>query len=117
MASAGGRFITSNLNTSGFGTATDTNTLIDCAQAQGSIPDQYDLGNVLPGNLDLNTLLNDLTLNWQVLNGGLGVRNGDMVVTGVPEPTMLSLAGIGALGLLARRQRRNHIRRHPVIVA
>ena len=59
---------------------------------------------MLPSNLDLQTLLNDLTLNWQVLNGGLGVRNGDMVY-GIPEPTMLGLVGVGAVGLLARRRK------------
>ncbi len=103
LASAAGKFRTTNLNTSGFATATDTNTLLDCAQTAGAIPDGYDLGAVLPVGLTDADLIQDLTLNWQVQSGGVVLKAGDVVV---PEPTTLGLIGVGAMGLLARRRKR-----------
>ncbi len=107
LASLSGKFRTTNLNTSGFATATDTNTLLDCAQTAGAIPDGYDLGAVLPANLSEADLIQDLTLNWQVQSGGVVLKNGDIIV---PEPTTFGLIGIGAMGLLARR-RSTHARK------
>ena len=102
LASLAGKFRTENLNTSGFATATNTNTLLDCGQTAGAIPDGYDLGNVLPLGLTESDVMSDLTLNWQVQSGGVILKAGDVVV---PEPTTLGLIGIGAIGLLARRRK------------
>src|SRR5205823_2142365 len=103
LASASGKFRTANLNTGGFATATDTNTLLDCAQTAGAIPDGYDLGAVLPANLSESDLIQDLTLNWQVQSGGVILKAGDIVgALAVPEPTTLGLIGVGAMCLLAR---------------
>src|SRR4051812_1802087 len=104
LASLAGKFRTANLNTSGFATATNTNTLLDCGQTAGAIPDGYDLGAVLPGGLSEADVIQDLTLNWQVQSGGVVLKNGDMAI--VPEPTTFGLIGIGAIGLLARRRAR-----------
>src|SRR5205807_9279498 len=98
-----GKYRTATLNTSGFATATDTNTLLDCGQTAGAIPDGYDLGAVLPADLTPADLIQDLTLNWQVQSGGVVLKAGDVVV---PEPTTLSLIGVAAIGLLARRRAR-----------
>ncbi len=102
LASLSGKFRTANLNTSGFATATNASTLLDCGQTAGAIPDGYDLGAVLPANLTEADLIQDLTLNWQVQSGGVVLKAGDIVV---PEPTSLSLIGVGAVPLLARRRR------------
>src|SRR4051812_17755627 len=106
LASLAGKFRTTNLNTSGFATATNTTTLLDCGQTAGAIPDGYDLGMVLPTNLTEGDVTQDLTLNWQVQSGGVVLKAGDIVgALSVPEPTTLGLIGIGAIGLLARRRR------------
>src|SRR5260370_3785670 len=105
LLSSAGHFRTDQLKTSGFGTFTNTSTLLDLANATGSIPDGYDLGDILPANLQNADLTQDLTLNWQVQNGGLTLKVGDIVV---PEPTTLGLIGVGATGLLARRRRREN---------
>ncbi len=102
LASLAGKFRTANLNASGFATATDTTTLLDCAQTAGAIPDGYDLGAVLPAGLTDADIISDMTLNWQVQSGGVILKAGDMVV---PEPTTLGLIGVGAIGLLARRRK------------
>ena len=101
LMSALGKFITGHLNTSGFATATNTPTLLDCGQTSGAIPDGYDLGMVLPTDLTNQDLISDLTLNWQVQSGGVVLKAGDIV----PEPTTLGLIGVGAMGLLARRRK------------
>ncbi len=103
LASINGKFRTANLNTSGFATATNTSTLLDCGQTAGAIPDGYDLGMVLPVGLTEADLIQDLMLNWQVQSGGVVLKNGDIYI--VPEPTILGLIGVGAIGLLARRRK------------
>ena len=102
MMSAGGHLRTENLNQSGFLSSQDP-TLIDAVQANGSIKDGYDLGNILPANMSLSDALSDLTLQFQIQGGGTKMKAGDIVV---PEPTTLGLIGVGAMGLLARRRRR-----------
>ncbi len=103
LSSAAGKFRTANLNTNVFATATNTNTLLDCGQTAGAIPDGYDLGMVLPANLTEADLMQDLTLNWQVQSGGVVLKAGDVVV---PEPSELVVIGMGAMGLLRRRAMR-----------
>src|SRR5438128_805856 len=49
-------------------------------------------------------LTQDLTLQFNVKGGGLGLKTADVVV---PEPSTLALVGIGAMGLLARRRKRS----------
>ena len=101
--SAGGHLRTENLNQSGFLSSQDP-TLIDAVQANGSIKDGYDLGNILPANMALSDALSDLTLQFQIQGGGTKMKAGDFV-NGVPEPTTLGLIGVGAMGLLARRRK------------
>jgi hypothetical protein len=102
--SAGGHFLPGNFNASGFSnTTTDSSTLNGTILGGGSLPDGYDLGHILAAGLDISALTADLTLQWNVSGGGLNLKNGDVML--VPEPATLGLIGLGALGLLARRQR------------
>ena len=61
------------------------------------------MGNVLPAGLSSTDLTGDMTVKYQVLNGG-NLKNSDIVFA-VPEPAALGLIGLGAMGLLARRRR------------
>ena len=102
--SAGGNFLPAAFNGSGFSNTTaDNSTLNGTVLGAGSLPDGYDLGHILAQGLSISALTSDLTLQWNVSGGGLSLKNGD--VTLVPEPATLGLVGLGALGLLARRQR------------
>ena len=58
----------------------------------------------LLGRRLLTDLTADLTVKFQVLNGG-GLKASD-VTPAVPEPVGLSIFALGAAGLLARRRRR-----------
>jgi hypothetical protein len=53
-------------------------------------------------------LLSELTLQFQVSNGGFGQKTATLIY-GVPEPTTLGLVGIGAMGLLARRRKARNL--------
>jgi hypothetical protein len=68
----------------------------------GSGQGTFDLGNILPLGLTISDLTGDLTVKYQIVNGGLA-KVSDMIV---PEPTGLSLIGLGAVGLLGRRRRK-----------
>jgi PEP-CTERM motif len=102
--SAGGRFIPANFNGSGFSnTTTDNSTLNGTILGAGSLPDDYDLGQILATGLTISDLTSDLTLQWNVSGGGLSLKNGDVIV---PEPATFGLIGLSAAGLLARRPKK-----------
>jgi hypothetical protein len=98
MSSATGRFIAANFHTDAFGATTaNAGTLNGSILTTASVPDGYDLGQVLPAGLSASDLAADLTLAWNVFGGGISVRAGDStVVNGVPEPTAVGLIGFGA---------------------
>src|SRR5205085_5396272 len=104
LASAAGRFNPGAVNNSGFNFTTESNTLLDLQQTSTSINDLYDIGDVLPAGLTASQLTQDLTLQFNVKGGGLGLKTADVVV---PEPSTLALVGIGAGALLARRRKRS----------
>jgi PEP-CTERM motif len=102
--SASGQFLPAAFQGGGFSNTTaDSSTINGTILGAGSLPDGYDLGQILAAHMDIAALLPDLTLQWNVSGGGLTLKNGDIIA--VPEPATLGLIGIGALGLLARRQR------------
>jgi hypothetical protein len=106
LKSAGGHFIPANFNQTDFGAGVTATTaaLNGTASGANSVPDGYDMGNVLPAGLAISDLTADLTLQWNVFGGGLTLKNGDIML--VPEPATIGLLGAGAMGLLARRRNR-----------
>jgi hypothetical protein len=84
--------------------ATLTSTLLSSALTNSpGFTDGFDLGSVLPAGLTYDTLTADLTLRYQVLNGG-ALKASDFIA---PEPacTGLFALGLGAMGLRSRRRR------------
>jgi hypothetical protein len=106
LGSAGGKFIAADFNESAFGAAVtkDGATLNGTVLGAGSIPDNYDLGAVLPAGLTAAQLAADLRLQWNVFAGGLVLKQAE--VTAAPEPSMTAVMAAGVSGLLARRRRR-----------
>ena len=66
-----------------------------------SAGDTFDLGNVLPSGWTDSQIAADLSLQYQVLDGG-GLQWSTVTVA-VPEPIELTPRAIVALGLLGRR--------------
>ena len=69
----------------------------------GDLPDGTDLGHILASSLDPQGLTGALTLTFNYT--GSRVLAGGVAGLIVPEPTTLSLIGLGAMGILARRRR------------
>jgi hypothetical protein len=83
--------------------ATLTSTLLSSALTNSpGFTDQFDLGAILPAHLPDATLLADLTVKYQSLNGG-SLKIADLLI---PEPTGLGLMGLGAIGALGRKRRK-----------
>ncbi len=78
------------------------NTEINLTAVNGYLPDGTDLGKILAPGLDPVQLASALTLTFNYT--GSRVLTGGVAGLIVPEPTTLSLLGLGALGLLARRR-------------
>ena len=82
------------------------NSETNLTAVNGYLPDGTDLGKILAPGLDPAQLAGALTLTFnytgsRVLTGGVA----GLIAAGVPEPTTLSLLGLGAMGLLSRRRR------------
>ena len=84
----------------GTGVTTTANLLASALTNAPGFTEGFDIGNVLATGLTPAQLTGDLTVKYQVLNGG-SLKAGDIVV---PEPTSLALLGLGAASLLARRR-------------
>ena len=106
LVSSGNLLISANANAifaSGFSTKS-TNEL-DALINSGSYVDGTDLGIILPIGLTNSQLTSDLTLSFSVQGVSSPQGNADLLIVATPEPTTLSLLGLGAMGLLARRRR------------
>ena len=79
------------------------NTEINMTAVNGYLPDGTDLGPILAKNLDPQGLANALTLTFNYT--GSRQLSGGVAGLIVPEPTTLSLMGLGTIALFARRRR------------
>lgn len=79
------------------------NTEINMTAVNGYLPDCTDLGPILAKNLDPQGLADALTLTFNYT--GSRQLSGGVAGLIVPEPTTLSLMGLGTIALLARRRR------------
>jgi hypothetical protein len=86
----------------GTGLTTTANLLASALTNAPGFTEGFDLGMILDPNVNPNLLLSDLTVKYQVLNGG-SLKAADVFV---PEPSSLAFLGVGAAGLLARRRMR-----------
>jgi hypothetical protein len=94
----------------GTGLTTTPNLLASALTNAPGFTDNFDLGNILGTGLTANQLTADLTVKYQVLNGGV-LKPADVTFASVvPEPTGLALIGVGAAGLMARRRRKVNAR-------
>ncbi len=74
---------------------------INLTAVNGYMPDGTDIGRILPAGLDPQLVNNELVFTFNYT--GSRTLAGGVYVT--PEPTTLSLLGLGAAGLLSRRRR------------
>jgi hypothetical protein len=103
LTSGGTTLVSGALNSNAFSNTTYNSTTLRGSQLSASIPDGYDLGNILSPGLSQQTLLSTLLLQFYP-KGSLAAKTAELIA--VPEPTTLSLIGVGAAGLLARRRRK-----------
>ena len=104
LASTGTSFIVGSVIGFNGGFDNKASNDLDTIITSGFFANGLDLGHILAPNLPTATLLHDLTLSYSVQGLNLPDGNSNLIV-GVPEPTTLSLIGMGAVGLLARRKR------------
>ena len=83
-------------------------TLNGTASGMNSVPDNYDLGAILPSGLTQGFLASDLTLQWNVFGGGLALKQFFF-----PEPSAMGVIGVATAVLLARRRRRRTFAESP----
>jgi hypothetical protein len=95
ITSLSGRFLAQGVSAAfaGGAGAIVTSTVLSSALATSpGFTDGFDIGNVLPVGLALTDLTGDLTVKYQVVNGGI-LKNSD-ITPAVPEPTGLGRGGI-----------------------
>jgi hypothetical protein len=110
LLSAASKFITgvglASQNLSGFDIDQANQQSIARFGGNGITTATLDLGDILPTGLTVPQLTSDLTVYFNYDGSGATDPNGVPANILVPEPTVMSLLGLGAAGLLARRRRR-----------